>query len=285
MSHLDPTDTALSRAPRAALAELPDAPETMIVQNITPGPHYVSDIRLSFAPYEVVDLTWEDPRYVRASNDLRSSMRKGILRKITQEQWDGIQVRAEQQEREQLAAAQAARKQRSVNVDGKQFQADVVNLNADGGAAQSNSISTHGHLNDPATYTAAFDAYSRQAAARGEYVDAAEVGRRLAANPALLNHLLGASQNDFPNGSVSGDSNRGRATVATAPNANGLGTGVSQFNMTNYNRDQNIAGGGEFGVASFQNEPDSFGFDTSDGMAEEINLADEMDDSGGFRRL
>jgi hypothetical protein len=33
-------------------------PESFIVQNVTLGPHYVSDIRLNFGPLQAIDLTW-----------------------------------------------------------------------------------------------------------------------------------------------------------------------------------------------------------------------------------
>ena len=41
-------------------------PESFIVQNVTMGPHYVSDIRLNFGPLEAIDLTWEDPKTIKA---------------------------------------------------------------------------------------------------------------------------------------------------------------------------------------------------------------------------
>ena len=33
-------------------------PESFIVQNVTLGPHYVSDIRLNFGSLQAIDLTW-----------------------------------------------------------------------------------------------------------------------------------------------------------------------------------------------------------------------------------
>jgi hypothetical protein len=66
-------------------------PESFIVQNVTLGPHYVSDIRLNFGPLQAIDLTWEDPKVVKASKDLRNSIRLGLLRKISPEQFDTIE--------------------------------------------------------------------------------------------------------------------------------------------------------------------------------------------------
>ena len=69
-------------------------PESFIVQNVTLGPHYVSDIRLNFGPLQAIDLTWEDPKVVKASKDLRNSLRLGLLKKISPEQFDNIEEKA-----------------------------------------------------------------------------------------------------------------------------------------------------------------------------------------------
>ena len=47
-------------------------PETFIVQNRTPGPHFVSDIKLNFDPEEVIDLTKEAQHWVDMINDCDS---------------------------------------------------------------------------------------------------------------------------------------------------------------------------------------------------------------------
>ena len=57
--------------------------EDFIIQNVTPGPLYVSDIKLSMGPLEVIDLTYRDADEIRASQDLRASLRTGFLRQIT----------------------------------------------------------------------------------------------------------------------------------------------------------------------------------------------------------
>jgi len=56
-----------------------ETPESFIVQNVTLGPHYVSDLRLQFDPLAVVDLTWEDPKIVKASKDFEFS-KNGIVK-------------------------------------------------------------------------------------------------------------------------------------------------------------------------------------------------------------
>ena len=77
-------------------------PETFIVQNRTPGPHFVSDIKLNFDPEEVIDLTWEDPRTIKSSKDLRNSLRMGYLKKISQIEWDGILERQAIKDRNEI---------------------------------------------------------------------------------------------------------------------------------------------------------------------------------------
>ena len=83
-------------------------PESFIVQNVTLGPHYVSDIRLNFGPLQAIDLTWEDPKVVKASKDLRNSLRLGLLRKISPEQFDNIEEKAAIRGKKELLRQQNA---------------------------------------------------------------------------------------------------------------------------------------------------------------------------------
>jgi hypothetical protein len=57
-------------APAPAL-QTPEQTESIIVQNILPGPLFISDIGMEFGGHEVKDLTWEDPSIVKRSQDLR----------------------------------------------------------------------------------------------------------------------------------------------------------------------------------------------------------------------
>ena len=82
--------------------KLNEEPESFIVQNVTLGPHYISDIRLQFDPLAVVDLTWEDPKVIKASKDLRNALRQGYLRQISQEEWDKKQEKQLAKEKKEL---------------------------------------------------------------------------------------------------------------------------------------------------------------------------------------
>jgi hypothetical protein len=62
-------------------------PESFIIQNVTLGPHFVSDVRLNFGPLQAIDLTWEDAKVIKASKDLRNSLRLGLIKQISAEQF------------------------------------------------------------------------------------------------------------------------------------------------------------------------------------------------------
>jgi len=79
--------------------------ETFIVQNITLGWHSVSDIGLLFAPTEVKDLTWEDENVIRRSRNLKDSIRNGILRKLSPEEYEKTMEMQYQKETSQVQQA------------------------------------------------------------------------------------------------------------------------------------------------------------------------------------
>ena len=101
-------------------------PESFIVQNVTLGPHYVSDIRLNFGPLEAIDLTWEDAKVIKASKDLRSSLRMGFLKKISPNQFDSIEEKAAIRGKKELLRQQNDNNLRTVDVDGKQLEVESI---------------------------------------------------------------------------------------------------------------------------------------------------------------
>ena len=64
---------------------------------------YISDIRLQLDPLQVEDLTWWDAKVVRASRDLKDALRRGVLRKISQDEWDTKLERIAVKERKELS--------------------------------------------------------------------------------------------------------------------------------------------------------------------------------------
>ena len=96
-------------------------PESFIVQNVTLGPHYVSDIKLNFAPLQAIDLTWMDPAHVKNSKDLRQSLRMGLLKKISNQQFDQIEEKQAIREKKELLRQRQNVKLEDVEVDGRQL--------------------------------------------------------------------------------------------------------------------------------------------------------------------
>jgi hypothetical protein len=246
-------------------------PESFIVQNVTLGPHYVSDIRLNFGPLEAIDLTWEDSKVIKASKDLRSS-----LRKITPEQFDSIEEKAAIRGKKELIRQQNQNNLRTVDVDGKQMEVEAID--AEKAYKKDTEVSTAGYANDSLSYATAFDIAQTQAQLRGDELTIEDFAEQVNSNPNLVQNLLKQQRSLNENSSVSGDERRGRAFVAQ-PSENAIdGTSVRQVKMTNYNRDKVVAGG----EMNFLDTPDD------DGIADSIDLENEIDlesDKGSIRRV
>lgn len=288
-------------------APVNSAPESIIVQNVLKGPLYISDIGMEFGGLEVRDLTWEDPSVVKRSQDLRRAIQMGQLNRISQAEWDRIiSLRAAEERAETQRISN--RRTRNVNVDGRIIDAEVLNLNkADGGRTAQDQVSTAGYANDPMSYATAYQEARAQYEDRGSALDANTFASMVKNQPSLIPTLL-RGDSIFSDGTLSGVSGRARATVITQ--GDGYSTGVSQMEMTNYNRDQRLAGSSAMGIGSLQNRdgmldpnnpmqmpvmaqiPDFVDLDNLDddddaGYAEEIDLANDGSDDlgGGVRRL
>lgn len=214
--------------------------ESFFVQNVTPGHHYVTDMGLHFEPFEVKDLLTEDPAMLKKSRDIRKSLALGTLVKISREEADDLLemeialLQAEQRKE----ASQRQNSSTVVNVDGKQVVADTFDA-ARGGGAQDKSglVSTAGYANDHSSYAQAFQNMRTAYANQGRTLTARDFGQMVQENPDLVRNNM----NTTNSGSWSGDPNRGRATYAL-PSMDGEPTVPVQSNMTNFNRDQRLAG-------------------------------------------
>ena len=215
-------------------------PESFIVQNVTLGPHYVSDIRLNFGPLQAIDLTWEDPKVVKASKDLRNSLRLGLLKKITPDQFDSIEERAAIKGKKELLKQQSNNNLRTVDVDGKTIEAESID--AEKAYSNKNNVTTAGYANDSLSYAMALDIAQTQAELQGEDLSVEQFAERVQKNPGIINQLLAQQKNLDANSSVSGVETRGRAFVAEPPGDAVRGSTVREVEMTNYNRDRRVAG-------------------------------------------
>jgi hypothetical protein len=253
-------------------------PESFIVQNVTLGPHYVSDIRLNFGPLQAIDLTWEDPKVVKASKDLRNSLRLGLLRKITPDQFDSIEERAAVKGKKELLKQQSNNNLRTVDIDGKTIEAESID--AEKAYSNKNNVTTAGYANDSLSYAMALDIAQTQAELQGEDLTVEQFAERVQRNPGVINQLLAQQKNLDANSSVSGVETRGRAFVAEPPGDAVRGSTVREVEMTNYNRDRRVAGA-DF---NYLDTPEDDGYDA---IADAIDLEADMGDGeeGSIRRV
>ena len=247
--------------------------ESFVVQNVTLGPHYVSDIKLNFAPLQAIDLTWMDPDHVKNSKDLRQSLRMGLLKKISPDQFDRIEERQAIREKKELLKQQNNLRLQDVEVDGKQLQAETIDAekayNPDG------TISTAGYANDSLSYAMALDIAQQQAQLRGDDLTVEDFADQVQRDPNLVGRMINMQKNMEANSSVSGTTRKAQAYVATS-SENVNGTAVQKMQMTNINRDGYIAGG-DFDYAGVDEAP----------IAEAIDLEamDSDGEKGSFRRV
>jgi hypothetical protein len=253
-------------------------PESFIVQNVTLGPHYVSDIRLNFGPLQAIDLTWEDPKVVKASKDLRNSLRLGLLKKITPDQFDSIEERAAIKGKKELLKQQSNNNLRTVDVDGKTIEAESID--AEKAYSNKNNVTTAGYANDSLSYAMALDIAQTQAELQGEDLTVEQFAERVQKNPGIINQLLAQQKNLDANSSVSGVETRGRAFVAEPPGDAIRGSTVREVEMTNYNRDRRVAGA-DF---NYLDTPEDDGYDA---IADAIDLEADMGEGeeGSIRRV
>ena len=166
--------------------------EDFIIQNVTLGPHYVSDIKLAIEPFGIVDLTWENPLYVKSSNNLKYSLKSGILRRITREEFERIEDARIQKEKDSLGRAQASRKMNVVtDADGKQIVAET--FDAQNSYNKKSEVSTSGYANDSLTYVTALNAAQVEAAAQGRELTVEAFAELVENDPSLIGRYVNSS--------------------------------------------------------------------------------------------
>lgn len=223
--------------------------EQFLVQNPTDGIHHISDIDLTFGAFEVKDLMWEKAELVTQSYDLARALQKGTLVRITPEQHRRILDQQEELERVQASMAQN-NNLRYTQSDRGVHAAEHINVNSET-PNQGPSVSTFGSANDPQTYALAYRVYCAQCERSGILPDARSFHTQVHSSPRYLASLLEVAGYVDPSvGMASGDTRRGRATVTTAPESMSSGTGHASYGMTNFQRDNHIAGMNNAGMSS-----------------------------------
>ena len=214
-----------------------------------------------------------DPAHVKNSKDLRQSLRMGLLKKISPDQFDRIEERQAIREKKELLKQQNSLRLQDVEVDGKQLQAETIDAekayNPDG------TISTAGYANDSLSYAMALDIAQQHAQLRGDDLSVEDFADQVQKDPNLVGRMINMQKNMEANSSVSGTTRKAQAYVATS-SENANGTAVQKMQMSNINRDGYIAGG-DFDYAGVDDSP----------IAEAIDLEamDSDGEKGSFRRV
>lgn len=252
-----------------------EEPKSFIVQNVTLGPHYVSDIRLNFAPLQAIDLTWEDPKLIKASKDLRTSLRLGLLKQISADQFENLEQKAAIKEKKELLRQQNSRKLNTMDVDGREMEVETID--AEKAYNPNSEVSTAGYANDSLSYAMALDIAQTQAELRGDELSVEDFAEQVNKDPDLIRKLISQQKNLDSNSSISGDSRKGTAYVAVPAESSTSGTSVQKMQMTNLNRD------------AVRNNID-FNYDSldEDNIAETIDLeslVEDGDEKGSIRRV
>lgn len=251
-----------------------DEPVSFIVQNVTLGPHYVSDIRLNFAPLQAIDLTWEDPKVVKSSKDLRNSLRMGLLKQISAEQFEALEERAAVKEKKELLRQQQSSNLQKMDIDGREMEVETIDTEK--AYNPDKEVSTAGYANDSLSYAMALDIAQTQAQLNGDELSVEDFAEKVSKDPNLVGRLISMQKNMELNSSVSGGTRKPNAYVAVQPD-NTNGTVVQKMNLTNINRDANRI-------------PDSWDIDAVDDspIAEAIDLEaldSDGDEKGSVRRV
>lgn len=257
-----------------------EEPESFIVQNVTMNYHWISDIRLQFDPLAVIDLTWEDPKVIKASKDLRNALQKGYLRQISQEEWDKKQEKQLAKEKKELVKNNPNSRMQTVeSEDGKTLEAEVID--AERPYKRDAEVTNAGYANDPLSYAVALEVAQTQAELNGDELSVEDFAERVKRDAGLVGRLVNAQTNAV----TSGSTRKGKAYVAQAPGDGASQSTIGSVKLSNFARDGYLAGSN----AEVYNRPaDDFGFDDVPAIAEEIDLefdGDSSDEKGSVRRV
>lgn len=166
--------------------------ESTVIQNITLSHHFVSDIKLQFSPREVKDLTWEDPIIIKKSKDLKESLRKGILKQLSEAEYEKtMQLQYQREQKELLRDQQNRTKLENISIDdnNKEFLADSFDV-SEARRKTSSEVDITGTASHPMSYVTAFEIAQNQALERGDTLTAEEFAVLVESKPNIVPALL-----------------------------------------------------------------------------------------------
>ena len=237
--------------------------ETTIIQNITLGYHFVSDINLQFGPREVKDLTWEDPAIIKKSRDLKESLRRGVLKQLTEEEYEKtMNLQYQKEQKELMREQQNKTKLREMKVGEENMLVDRFDVGKSQKKAQ-NEVDITGTANHPMSYVTAFEIAQNQAAERGDMITAEEFASIVERDPGIVPKLLSNTR------TAANTQKPSNVYYATPNSEYGNDTGVVKTTMRNYN--QELLGKSDY---SYLNDSDVSDLD------DVYNADSDMDDEG-----
>lgn len=238
--------------------------KSFIIMNVGRGPLCLTDIAIDLDPGQALDLTHWDPVHVNGSNDLKKALFAKLVLKIDREEYDELMREQFQMDREEESEAARARR-RKINVDGKQLDAEINDLNSSEGRVKSAKLSSYGADHDPISYATAYEIAMNDAKAVGTRLSAKMFAEMVDRNPGLVKKLLETGGNS----SVSGEPGRGRATVRMPE---GQGNTVGKMRLSNLDRDGYLAGGESHNIGTARHRDDLY--------LDELNYDVDIDDVG-----
>ena len=241
-----------------------ETPESFIIQNITLGYHFVSDIGLQFSPRQVVDLTWEDQKVIKNSNNLKESLRNGVLRQLSESEYQKTMQMQYEREKKQLLKEQQKKQQikYTTKKDGnKEFLAETFDV--DKASRKNNELDVTGMANHPMSYVAAFEIAQKIAEDGGDELTAEEFSTMVEKNPKVIASLLAQTR-------TANLSPKNNVYYASSDNGN---TNVIRTTMKNYNKELSYGN---------SNEDDNY---ISERIMSQLDLQDAVDDDTDYQGI
>jgi hypothetical protein len=221
--------------------------ESYIVQNVTPGYHYISDMKLNIGPLEVIDLSYRDADEVRGSQNLRDSLRAGYIRKITPEESERIATKKTAQLRKGVSSLQQQSRRDQIEVEGKTLDVEPLNLSRTESSKMSEQVSSAGYANDPLSYAVALEIAQSQAEASGDTLLVEEFAEMVSRDSDLVRRLITSNTNSIK--PLANDGLDSGAFYAEPPVNEGEKTVVSRKKMTAPPTMKSSVGADDFGNA------------------------------------
>ena len=248
--------------------------ETTIIQNITLGPFFVSDIKMSWGPRECKDLTWEDPDIIKKSANLRAALVSGALRRLTKSQYEKtLAMQYEREKKEILKEAGNKPTYKKIkNGNNKDMLAEKIEVGQ--AKKKGEQLNFSGGANDTLSYVKALEIAEGIARDRGDDLTPESFAEAVEADPNLVPQLLKNYR------TASNSDKQNIAYFAMPPERGQKTTSIGKEAMTNFNRDRRYAGAGDMFITDFGQQEEFIIEDDDDEFDSDEEMIDQEDFNG-----